>query len=374
MDYRVSELCEQVTTARAGYRPIVIVGGATKSFYGNPMSSVGQQQAFVLHMGGLDGVIRYEPSELVLTAWAGTRLKDIDALLLAQNQMLAFDPPRLGDASTIGGVVAAGLSGPASFGYGPLRHFVLGARLLDAQGRVLKFGGEVMKNVAGYDVSRLLAGSLGMFGALIDVSIKVLPRPAHDQTCMLELTESDALSVCRSFRAGTWPVKAAAWLPADDSLGGQADQPGLLYVRLAGAKAAVDHACAQIGGQRIDAEQADRWWAAFRDQTHPFFTQRPLWRLAVRAGTPALGLGPCAFDLAGELRWVVSAEQAPVMRASATQAGGHATLFRMDAHGEVPEQGVFHPLQPAVHTVVRRLKGEFDPKGVFNPGRLVLDL
>lgn len=368
MDYRLTEMSEQVTTARASYRPIEIVGGATKRFYGNPMQA-SDSNAFKLQMGGLDGVIRYEPSELVLTAWAGTRLQEINQLLHERNQMLAFDPPGFGPGSTLGGVVAAGLSGPSSFGYGPLRHFVLGARLLDAQGRVLRFGGEVMKNVAGYDVSRLLAGSMGMFGAIVEVSVKVLPRPEHDVSCVLELSEAAALAVCRAFRASAWPVKAAAWLP-----GGPGIATGTLCVRLAGAQAAVEQARQSLGGQVLDSQEAIAWWSALREQTHAFFTGRPVWRLAVRAGTPALDLGPCAFDLAGEVRWLVTDCDANTIRSAASSAGGHATLFRHDRTSRIPADGVFQPLAVSAHAVVRRLKGEFDPKGVFNPGRLVLDL
>ncbi len=367
MDYRISELAEQVTTARANYRAVEIVGGGTKRFYGN-MAQRSDESAFRLCMGGLQGVTHYEPSELVLTAWAGTPLSEIEQLLSEHRQMLAFDPPHFESGSTLGGAVAAGLSGPASFGYGPLRHYVLGTRLLDAQGRVLRFGGEVMKNVAGYDVSRLLAGSLGIFGALVEVSIKVMPEPVCDETCALELSEQQALDLCRSLRARTWPVKAAAWLP-DSAM----PAFGTLCIRLAGSAAAVANARQMIGGELLSVLQARSWWRAYRDQTHAFFKQSPLWRLAVRAGTPALNLGRCAFDMAGEARWLVTDRGFEQVRGAAAQAGGHATLFRHDGTG-LPSDGVFHPLQPAVHAVVRRLKGEFDPKGIFNTGRLVQDL
>ena len=368
MDYRISELAEQVTTARANYRPVEIVGGGTKRFYGNPARKL-DENAFRLCMGSLTGVTHHEPSELVLTAWAGTPLAQIEHLLAEHHQMLAFDPPHFSAGATLGGAVAAGLSGPASFGYGPLRHYVLGTRLLDAQGRVLRFGGEVMKNVAGYDVSRLLAGSMGMFGALVEVSIKVMPQPSRDETCALELSEQQALDLCRGLRANTWPVKAAAWLP-DSAIAGY----GTLCVRFAGSVAAVTSACQSIGGERLSPQQAKLWWSAYRDQTHDFFEQRQLWRLAVRAGTPALNLGRCAFDMAGEVRWLITDRGPDELRGAATQAGGHATLFRHDSAGQLPHDGVFQPMQPAAHAVVRRLKGEFDPKGIFNAGRLVQDL
>ena len=368
MDYRISELAEQVTTARANYRAVEIVGGGSKRFYGNRAGKL-DDNAFRLSMAGLDGIIHYEPSELVLTAWAGTSLEQIEQTLAQQHQMLAFDPPHFGGGATLGGAVASGLSGPASFGYGPLRHYVLGTRLLDAQGRILRFGGEVMKNVAGYDVSRLLAGSMGIFGALVEVSIKVMPEPVRDETCALELSEEQALDLCRGLRARTWPVKAAAWLP-DSAVPGY----GTLCVRLAGAAAAVASARQIIGGELLSSDEARLWWNAYRDQTHEFFKQGALWRLAVRAGTPALNLGQCAFDMGAEVRWLVTDRSAEEVRGTATQAGGHATLFRPDAGAGVPQDGVFHPLQPAVYAVVRRIKGEFDPKGIFNAGRLVQDL
>ncbi len=363
MDYALSQLCEQVTTARANLQPIEIVGGGTKRFYGNGLSDA--DNVCRLELSGLCGVVSYEPSELVITALAGTPLTEIEQILAEHGQMLAFDPPRFGQASTIGGVVASGLSGPLSFSYGPLRHYVLGAHLLDAQGRVLKFGGEVMKNVAGYDVSRLITGSLGMFGVIVQVSLKVLPVPKRDETLCFELNEEDALAMCHGFRSRAMPIRAAAWLPGQD--GGV----GELAVRLAGAQSAVQEAAKALGGQPLAAEQAARWWSALRDQTAPFYTADALWRLAVRAGTPALDLGPCAFDLGGEVRWVAGEQDPERMREAGARAGGHATLFKTSTPQAAPADGVFHPLAPAAHSIVQRLKKEFDPKSLFNPGRLV---
>jgi glycolate oxidase FAD binding subunit len=302
----------------------------------------------------------------VFTARAGTPLAEVEQALAEQGQMLPFDPPRYGIGSTIGGVVASGLSGPLSFGYGPLRHYVLGAHLLDAQGRVLKFGGEVMKNVAGYDVSRLLTGSLGMFGVIVQVSIKVMPIPTCDVTQVFHLSMADALAQCNGLRSKPLPVKAAAWLPA-----GPGVTEGVLAIRLCGAQSAVNSAIQVLGGQTMPAEEAGIWWQQFRDHEAAFFKDRPLWRIAVRAQTPDLGLGPCAFDLGAELRWVVSALSAEQARQSATAAGGHATLFRPAADGVLPADGVFQPLAPATRSIVKRLKQEFDPKSIFNPGRLV---
>ena len=366
MDYALSQLCERVATARANLQPIEIVGGGTKRFYGNVHAR--SQQACELELSGLSGVVTYEPSELVLTALAGTPLTEIEQTLAAKGQMLAFDPPRFGSASTIGGVVASGLSGPLSFGYGPLRHYVLGVHLLDAQGRILKFGGEVMKNVAGYDVARLVTGSLGMFGVIVQVSIKVIPLPKREQTLVFELNEADALTFCSDFRSRAMPIRAAAWLPSTDGATGQ------LAVRLAGAESAVEQAISKLGGQCLDAKVAQQWWMAFRDQTADFFGAGALWRLAVRAQTPALELGPTAFDLGGEVRWVLDTANdldPENLRQAAQATGGHATLFRAPEKSELPADGVFQPMAPAARAIVQRLKKEFDPKSIFNPGRLV---
>lgn len=363
MDYALSQLCEHVMTARANFQAIEIVGGGTKRFYGNPLPN--QDKTTSLDMSAISGIVTYEPSELVITALAGTPLSEIENTLAEQGQMLAFDPPRFGSTSTIGGVVASGLSGPLSFGYGPLRHYVLGAHLLDAQGRILKYGGEVMKNVAGYDVSRLLSGSLGMFGVIVQVSLKVLPLPMRDLTLAFDVTEREALEQCAGLRAKAMPIKAAAWLPDANS------QTGRLAIRLCGAESAVEQAKQALGGQEIAADSANQWWQSLRDQTAEFFKTQPIWRIAVRAQTPTLDLGPTAFDLGGELRWVAGELDAQAVREVAVAAGGHATLFRATGPSNLPADGVFQPLAPAARAIVQRLKKEFDPKSTFNPGRLV---
>lgn len=365
MDYLLSRMSEQVTAARANFRPIEIVGGGTKRFYGNPPPEASSHEVLQLQMSTLAGIVNYEPSELVLTAWAGTPLSEIQATLAEANQMMAFDPPSFGIGATIGGTIAAGLSGPLSFGYGPLRHYVLGTQLLDAQGRILTFGGEVMKNVAGYDVSRLLAGSLGMFGAIVQVSVKVMPKPRVDKTLFFEIDEPQALAMCAGLRAKSWPVKAAAWLPGEGGSNGQ------LALRLCGAQSAVKQATQALGGEGLEEPVANQWWAAFRDQTAIFFAQQPLWRMAVRAQTPALNLGPTAFDLGGEVRWLQAPAESAQLRQCAREAGGHATLFRWDSVHQTPVDGVFQPIDSISAAVIKRLKQEFDPKSIFNTGRLI---
>ncbi len=366
MNYILAELTEQVLAARANFKPILIKGGESKSFYGNPFE-LGSDTPIALDMSVLKGIVNYQPTELVVTALAGTPLQDIRKALDEHGQMLAFDPPQFSASSTIGGCVAAGLSGPGRHGAGPLKDYVLGATLIDAQGRVLRFGGEVMKNVAGYDVSRLLAGSLGMFGAIAQVSLKVTPKPLEACTLEREATEQEALDLFHSWRAQPLPIRSTSWEPPDDG-----HSKGRMRVCLAGAPAAVSSAQAKLGGERMDALAAQQFWADLRDHQLAFFSSQPLWRVAVAPGTPALGLGPTWIEWGGGQRWMNSDLDAGMVRAVAKKAGGHATLFRPRAESAPPEHGVFQPLDPGVLNIVQRLKHEFDPKGLFNPGRLVM--
>lgn len=367
MDYEISELSHQVLAARGSFRPVLIRGGETKSFYGNPFEDDAKPPV-TLDMRSLRGIVNYQPSELVVTARAGTPLQELIDTLDASGQMLAFDPPAFGGAATVGGCVASGLSGPGRLGAGALRDFVLGAHLLDAQGRVLKFGGEVMKNVAGYDVSRLLAGSMGMFGAIVQVSLKVAPKPMRTLTLEFDFDESGALEFCHGLRAQPLPLSASAW----EHLGGQ---NGRLRIRLAGASAAVESARTKLGGAVVEPEVAERYWLELREHQLPFFSRTPLWRLAVEPATPPLGLGTTVHEWGGTQRWIYAPDiDDRAVREAARSAGGHATLFRPDPARSRPEEGVFEPLAPVVHGIVRRLKQEFDPQGLFNPGRLVAGL
>lgn len=362
MEFVLSEMIDQVMTARASVKPLTIQGGGTKRFYGEPAHAA--LNGGVLDVSAYRGVINYQPSELVVTARAGTPLAEIEALLASNRQMLAFEPPRFGAASTIGGCVAAGLSGPRRMMAGSLRDFVLGATLLDASGTVLRFGGEVMKNVAGYDVSRLLAGSLGIFGPMLEVSLKVAPLPLAEQTLELQLDEAGALACFNAWRNKPLPVSATAW-QAEDGL-------GVLRVRISGSEPALASARRTLGGERMDAEKAAAWWDSLRDQTHSFFQARPLWRLALPPTTPTLGLGNMLIEWNGGLRWLGDEEIEPdFVRKAAQLHGGHATLYRYEDTPAVP---VFHPVAAAVGAISQRLKQEFDPTGMFNPGRLFREL
>ena len=355
-------LAEQVRTAAADQRPVLIRGGDTKAFYGNAFVPNGVAPV-IMDMRCLKGIVNYQPSELVVTALAGTPLQEVVDTLDASGQMLAFEPPGFGAGATVGGCVSAGLSGPGRLAVGPLKDFVLGAHLLDAQGRTLKFGGEVMKNVAGYDVSRLLAGAMGSFGALTQISLKVAPKPFETCTLEWELDEAESLKRCHSWRAHPLSVSATAW----ESQGAT----GRLRLRLAGAAAALRSARQKLGGTVMDQEQAQAYWTALREQQLPFFKTEVLWRVAVAPGTGPLGLGPTLIEWGGGQRWIAASLDAAVVRDTAARAGGHATQFRAQASSAHPQSGVFHPVAPGLALITQRLKNEFDPQGLFNPGRLI---
>jgi glycolate oxidase FAD binding subunit len=364
-NYEISQLIDQVLAARASFKPLLIRGGGTKGFYGNPFYRQGEAPV-TLDMRGVRGIVNYHPSELVITALAGTPLHEIVETLDASGQMLAFDPPAFGVGATLGGCISAGLAGPGRLGAGPVKDYVLGAHLLDAQGRVLKFGGEVMKNVAGYDVSRLLTGALGMFGALTQVSVKVAPKPFEVCTLEWELDESAALTKCLSWRAQPLPISATSWA----MVGGA----GRLRARLAGSSAALLSARQVLGGENMVLSEATKYWTDLREQTLDFFATPVLWRIACAPGTPPLEAGPTLIEWGGGQRWIAAECDPQQIRKLAEQAGGHATLFRQDEGRALPPHGVFHPLSQGAATIVRRLKLEFDPKSVFNPGRLIAGL
>jgi glycolate oxidase FAD binding subunit len=302
-------------------------------------------------------VVAFEPTELVITARAGTPLAELEAVVAEQGQMLAFEPPHFGPGATLGGCVASGLSGPRRMAVGALRDFVLGLKMMDGRGEVLSFGGQVMKNVAGYDVSRLICGSLGTLGLILEVSLKVLPRPVATATLEFELDEAAALQRVNEWGGQPLPVSATAWTC------------GRLRVRLSGAAAAVDAACRRLGGARIEEGVAEMYWADLREQRLSFFAgEPPLWRLSLPSTAPALALGPQLIEWGGALRWLRSSAdplRAEAIREAAAAVGGSASVFRGGPRDGMP----FHPLQPAALGVHRRLKQSFDPAGVFKPGR-----
>lgn len=368
-----AELERWRTCIRAAHdtrQPVWVRGGGTKAFLDARPSPRGT----VLDTRAYTGVVAYEPSELVVTARAGTPLAELEQVLAAQGQYLPFEPPHFGPGATVGGMVAAGLSGPARASVGSVRDFVLGASLLNGRGEHLTFGGQVMKNVAGYDVSRVLAGSMGTLGVITEVSLKVLPIAVAETTLRFNLAQAEAIAQLARWRGMPLPLNASCWV-FDET--GQPPQ-SVLYVRLRGARAAVEAACNQMLGQvpgtRLDGADTRSDWAACRDQRLPFFTptspDMALWRVSVAQTAPALqGLGPTLVEWHGGLRWIWAPPTAAErVREAAAQAGGHATLFRPPQADSTPELARHTPLAPAQQAVQQRLKHAFDPAGIFNPG------
>ncbi len=341
-------LCERVRAAAGDATPLAITGGGTKDFMGR------MTQAEPLNVSGHRGIVTYEPTELVLSARGGTPLAEVNAALSGQGQMLAFEPPAFGEAATVGGTIATGLSGPARPYAGAARDFVLGTRVLNGKAEVLRFGGEVMKNVAGYDVSRLMTGAYGTLGVLLEVSLKVLPRPAAVRTVAFETSAEEAIERCNAWAAKPIPITGAC------------HDGERLHVRLAGTAGGVAAATHALGGETIDG---DSFWTALREQTLPFFTRAgaPLWRVSVPPGAAMLNVvGDTLIDWGGALRWLRTGAPAAEVRTAAERAGGHAALFR----GGDRTGAVFHPLAPAVRKLHERIKAAFDPAGIFNPGRM----
>ncbi len=357
MHHAMTLLADQVRAATADRTPLCIRGGGTKDFYGNP------PHGELLDTRGLNGIVAYEPTELFVTVLAGTPLAEVERTLAEQGQMLAFEPPHFGRDATVGGCIAAGLAGPrrASFGttYGSVRDFVLGTKLLNARGDVLAFGGNVMKNVAGYDVSRLLAGSLGVLGVIVEVSLKVLPVPEAECTLRFDMDETQALGKLNAWGREPLPISASAW------------QDNVVTLRLSGSGTGVQSAHGRLGGDVLEPEAAHAFWLGVREQTDPFFAgDAPLWRLSLPSTAGSIASSDSQLiEWGGALRWIRSELPIEAVRARARELGGHATLFK----GGDRSAGVFMPLTATVATLHKRLKAEFDPAGIFNPGRMYED-
>lgn len=363
---------ETIIAAAADRRVLRLRGSGSKDWYGQTLHGE------ALETSEYAGIVDYEPTELVITARCGTPLSEIEAALGEHQQMLAFEPPWFGPNATVGGMVCAGLSGPRRQAVGSVRDFVLGASMMDGRGDVLHFGGKVMKNVAGYDVSRLLAGAMGTLGMLLEVSLKVLPRPLAETTLRFEYSQVEALAKLNEWAGQPLPLSASAW------------HDGVLMLRLSGAPPALQAAHQRLGGEEV--QQGTAFWIALREQSNEFFraaqateqgSARALWRLSLPpVSKPVLSDLPTLVEWGGAQRWVIgdsadeqrqsrdAAAQARKIRAAASAVGGHATLFR----GGDKSVGVFQPLAPAVARIHQNLKQAFDPSGIFNPGRMYIDL
>lgn len=371
MDNAVTQTLECVCTALATHRRLRVRGSGSKDFYAaRPWAAPAEADA-VLDTRALCGIVAYEPSELVVTAGAGTPLAQVQALLAASGQCLPFEPPHFGPGATVGGMVAAGLSGPARASVGAVRDYVLGVRLINGRAEHLRFGGQVMKNVAGYDISRLMAGSWGRLGVLTEVSLKVLAQAPAEATLRLDCSQAQALQWLNAWCGQPLPLNASCWVHDAGA--------DTLYLRLRGASAAVESACRSLGGERMDASAAAADWEACRDQRLPWFaagapdTGLDLWRLSVPTAAPALDLPadlmPPLIEWHGALRWVwAPAAHANALREAARAVGGHARRFRpSDAAAAAPEGG----LPPALRALHERVRQSFDPAGIFNPGASV---
>lgn len=375
----LSQIIEIVRNSAHLGRALRVCGGGTKDFVGGPSAALSKAER--LDLRALAGVVDYEPSELVVTVRAGTPLAELETLLAQNGQCLPFEPPRFGVGGTVGGMVASGLSGPARASVGAVRDYVLGIEIINGKGELLRFGGQVMKNVAGYDLSRLMAGSWGTLGVITEVSLKVLPIAPAEATLRFDLDQRDALQRLHAWGGQPLPLNASCWVhdADDDAEGGK----GQLYVRLRGAKAAVEAARGSMGGELQDAAQTAGDWEACRDHTLPWFADRAqqpknqelaLWRLSVPQTAPVLalpqGVAAPLIEWQGALRWVQApVECGPALQAVAQAAGGHAQMFA------APLAGVTFDIEPkasdaALAAVAKRLKQAFDPAGVFQPNRM----
>jgi glycolate oxidase FAD binding subunit len=337
-------LADAVRSAASARRKLRIVGSGSKQFY--PAAIEGD----VLRVAGYGGIVDYDPAELVLTARAGTPLAEVEQVLAAQGQMLAFEPPQFGGGGTLGGCVATGWSGPRRAYAGAVRDFVIGVQIVDGQGEHLRFGGRVIKNVAGYDVSRLMVGAHGALGVLLEISLRVVPGK-HEITRQLSLDEASAIE-----RVNRW---AARGLP----LSGSCHHAGILTVRLAGAPAVLDRVGKEIGGELV--HDAGQYWRSIRDQTAPFFAKaRELWRASVPPTAQRLNLsGEQLIEWGGALRWIATDLDAPTLRAEVEARGGHLLLFRSSRAESANQRPALSPGLAKLHVELKRV---FDPYAVLN--------
>ena len=347
---RQESIIERVKAALDQRSPMAIHGGNSKTFYGYPA------QGEPLDISGHSGVVEYDPGELVISCRAGSRLADIKALLAENGQHLPFEPPAYGDQATIGGTVACGFSGPRRPWSGSLRDYLLGVKMVNGSGQMVRFGGQVMKNVAGYDISRLLAGSMGTLGVLLEVSFKVLPMPARELTLSFDCDQAEAIRRVNLWSGLPLPLSGASWWQ------------GRLQVRLSGAVSETGHAADRMQAGHVIEDTG--FWGELAEQRTDFFSEPGnLWRLSLPSATDPVDLGgDCLVDWGGAQRWYQTPLQEHEIRDLAASNGGHATLFRGDSDYER-----FHPMAPALQRMQRRIKQAFDPDGLFNPYRMSRD-
>ncbi len=349
------EIQDRIVQAVSSHQALQLRTGGSLDFYGRTPSGT------LFDLSHHKGIVDYEPSELVITARCGTRVKDLEDTLAEHGQVIPFEPPRYSDSTSIGGCIAGNLSGPARMDRGSARDFILGCRIINGKGEMLRFGGSVMKNVAGFDVSRLMCGALGTLGILLDITIKVLPKPENEKTRMISVDSiKKAITTLCAIRSRPLPLSASCLL--DDTL----------YLRFSGTAAGVNAASDKVGGTAMPDEDARRFWNRIRDQQHPFFlTEKPIWRISMPPTGLVSGLsGASLIEWHGALRWLITDQPADTVRAAISAQGGHATAFR----NHPDRDQVFTPLARPMLQVHQRLKEAFDPYGIFNPGRMYADI
>jgi glycolate oxidase FAD binding subunit len=340
------QLAETVRHAATSRTPLAIHGSGSKRFL------TGNIEGTPLDVTKHRDIVSYEPTELVITARAGTPLREIESALADKNQMLAFEPPHFGPGATLGGTIACNLSGPRRPYAGSARDFILGTKIINGKGEILKFGGQVMKNVAGYDVSRLMAGSRGTLGVILEVSLKVLPRPAQEITLTFEMNADEAIAKMNAWAGQPLPLSAAA------------HSGETLYIRLSGSEAGVRAARTKLGGEPLAKGVA--FWEELREHQRSFFkTETPLWRLSVPPASAPINLpGKWLLDWSGAQRWLVTDASAGNIHRVAESAGGYATLFRTSQAGAARNSDL---PEPAL-ILQKNIKQSMDPAGILNPG------
>ncbi|WP_020409375.1 glycolate oxidase subunit GlcE [Hahella ganghwensis] len=345
---RVTDLIDQVLEAKSRHEPLKIVGGGSKDFLGRKTNGK------VLSVRDHSGVVDYSPTELVMTARAGTPLVELISLLDQHQQMLAFEPPVMNGQATLGGTLGANCSGPARPWRGSVRDAVLGVRLINGEGQHLRFGGVVMKNVAGYDLSRAQAGAMGTLGVITEVSMKVLPKPALEKTLVFQLSQSEAIEKLCKWQRQPKPLSGAVWVN------------GQLYLRVAGAEQAVEGTIQQWGGDVIASEASQRFWSSIKEQSHEFFGgTQPLWRISLKSSAGVVDEN-MLLDWGGALRWTRQEASLDQIAQQCRPFGGLVSLYR-DGDREAE---VHAPMPEPLKRLHQQLKQSLDPYGIFNPGRL----
>ena len=343
-----AKICDAVSDAYQASQALHIQAGQSKLFYGN------EPVGTVLNVSTHKGIIDYEPSELFITARCGTSLHEIESVLAEHNQMLPFEPPAFGSDATIGGTIACGVSGPRRPYAGAARDNVLGTHIVNGKGEYLRFGGQVMKNVAGYDISRLMCGSFGTLGIMLQISLKVIPAQPDEITLSIECNEHDAVS------------RMHEWMQTDLPITGTYFEANHLFVRIAGVEATLHKVKSILGGTQVS--ESEKFWHAVKEQQRDFFKKSDsLWRLVIPSNSPSLAEnGECTLEWNGGLRWLKTDMNHNDVFSMAENLSGHATLYR----AKNKPANCFQPLSSRVQSLQLNMKKAFDPKGILNPGRM----